>query len=495
MPDELGIFARALHYAVDWTGEGTPPQRLDELIEQGMKPEYLETYSPERGRRLPTVYSALWAIAEAYRQRTDALPDPKTLLRLFRDGSMGLLEEQLGLETEAVKALAQVAMKTALKEKGNGSDLSLLVHQLREHYESDELLGMLHQGARMHGQVKPQTLLSYFLDQAQQIQQHSCQQEFVHSTKRETGDRALRYQRIKENPEMALGIPTGFTEFDRRTGGIYPGEVMLVTGITKLGKSLLRERILANMWQAGHYVADILSEFYAETAKNRVECMELARRGASSVQNGRTLSQALKQGELIPEDESRYFEMLAEFSELPGDMQFIEPTAYQSLDDLENLIAQLKMRYGLAALGVDDLHNQELKTFRTDRSDLQQGEIMNWLKRMAVRYHIAVVAEVQEDKATAHKRFITWSESVKYSSKLTQKTDIGVRLFRTEQPIFPEFQVLAHRNENDTDFRFRITLDKDRLLVGDAPTFATVEFGGGLEEFFPEEPAAKEAAL
>jgi hypothetical protein len=164
-------------------------------------------------------------------------------------------------------------------------------------------------------------------------------------------------------------------------------------------------------------------------------------------------------------------QMLSEWGEAEANLFFIEPTAYETLDDLEAIVARYKQRYNLEVLGVDDLHNQILRKFQTQREDLQQGELLNWLKKIALRYNLAIIAETQEDKSTARQRFVTWSEVVKYSAKLTQKADIGVRLFRTEQALYPEVQILAHRSQNDTDFRFNIMLDKDRLLIDDAPEY------------------------
>jgi replicative DNA helicase len=45
------------------------------------------------------------------------------------------------------------------------------------------------------------------------------------------------------HPEKYLGIKTGFRSFDLRTGGLFPGEMTLVSGITGLGKSTLLKQI------------------------------------------------------------------------------------------------------------------------------------------------------------------------------------------------------------------------------------------------------------
>jgi len=47
----------------------------------------------------------------------------------------------------------------------------------------------------------------------------------------------------KEHPEKYLGIKTGFKTFDKRTGGLFPGELTLIAGVTGLGKSTLVKQL------------------------------------------------------------------------------------------------------------------------------------------------------------------------------------------------------------------------------------------------------------
>jgi replicative DNA helicase len=47
----------------------------------------------------------------------------------------------------------------------------------------------------------------------------------------------------KQNPEKYLGIKTGFQTFDKRTGGLFAEELVLVAGVTGLGKSTLVKQL------------------------------------------------------------------------------------------------------------------------------------------------------------------------------------------------------------------------------------------------------------
>lgn len=47
----------------------------------------------------------------------------------------------------------------------------------------------------------------------------------------------------KQYPEKYLGIKTGFPTFDKRTGGLFAGELLLIAGVTGLGKSTLVKQL------------------------------------------------------------------------------------------------------------------------------------------------------------------------------------------------------------------------------------------------------------
>lgn len=470
-PEAQERYARVLRYSVDWTGTDTS-DTLTKLIDFGLREIHLREFDPEQGNHQVTVYSALWGLCYNHYTMTGHLLDGKALWSRFRDGTADLVAKQRGQTKEAVLAEARVAFRQAYDDTtANGSDVELLVETLQEVYEQAEILRLLAEGARNAGKMKPRILLANLIARGHEIEEGVSNRSGVTSLKGSVEARVARYERICANPEEAEGLHTGFSEFDRRTGGLYGGEVALITGPTKGGKSLIRDRILANMFLAGHSVVSILSEFRGEAALNRVETMLLADAGVEPEDPQVSLSQALKRGGLQRESRDRYYSLLRGLGDLPGEFLFIEPDAYRRLDDLEGLIASLVQRYNVRAIACDDLHNQVLSGGQEERDDLRQGSVMNLLSSMAIRHNVAVLGEVQEDRSTYGKRHLSWASAVKYSQKITQKCHVGIRLFTAmPQPMFPELQVLAHRSAPD-GFAFRILLDKERLAIGDAPAF------------------------
>lgn len=65
-------------------------------------------------------------------------------------------------------------------------------------------------------------------------------------------ERIAQYNAVEENPELAQGILTGFTEFDRVTNGLHGGELILIGGQTSTGKSVVMHNIAVNAWLGGY---------------------------------------------------------------------------------------------------------------------------------------------------------------------------------------------------------------------------------------------------
>ncbi len=67
-------------------------------------------------------------------------------------------------------------------------------------------------------------------------------------------DSLTRYEELVAN-KGRLGVPTGFSEFDRDTGGLHPGQMSVVAGETNSGKSSVAINIINNALKSGHGVA------------------------------------------------------------------------------------------------------------------------------------------------------------------------------------------------------------------------------------------------
>lgn len=77
----------------------------------------------------------------------------------------------------------------------------------------------------------------------------------------------------KDNPLKYRGLQTGFRFFDSCTGGLFPGELTLIAGLTGTGKSTLVRQIEMNVviLNAGKNVLHIANEEYLEQVEHKFD--------------------------------------------------------------------------------------------------------------------------------------------------------------------------------------------------------------------------------
>jgi len=80
---------------------------------------------------------------------------------------------------------------------------------------------------------------------------------------------AEAYERI-ENPTDIWGIPTGFVDFDRITGGLQPSEILYISGEPGVGKSMLACQMGAQMAEKGHPGAIYSLEMLGKSVARRL---------------------------------------------------------------------------------------------------------------------------------------------------------------------------------------------------------------------------------
>ena len=78
----------------------------------------------------------------------------------------------------------------------------------------------------------------------------------------------------KLHPEKYMGIKIGFPTFDQRTGGLFPGELTLLAGVTGVGKSTICRQICKNIAILnGKNVLHIANEEYLEQVEHKYDAI------------------------------------------------------------------------------------------------------------------------------------------------------------------------------------------------------------------------------
>jgi len=104
-----------------------------------------------------------------------------------------------------------------------------------------------------------------------------------------------RFDRYVERAAISglIGIPSGFPTMDSITSGFQKGQLILVVGLTGIGKSFLSVFLAAQAWKEGYKVLFVSLEMGEYDISNRFDCL-VAKLGHNDIRRGK-----LNQEELI----------------------------------------------------------------------------------------------------------------------------------------------------------------------------------------------------
>jgi replicative DNA helicase len=144
------------------------------------------------------------------------------------------------------------------------------------------------------------------------------------------------YDRVEErakNPTDIWGMRTGFTDYDRATGGLHQGESVYIAGEPGAGKSKLSLQMGVNLGAAGETGA-----IYSLEMKE----WQITARAVSSM--AKMATRKLKSGRLEGEDWSALIQAIEKASEYPI---YLSDQSELTTGALRADLARLKLRYGI----------------------------------------------------------------------------------------------------------------------------------------------------
>jgi replicative DNA helicase len=189
------------------------------------------------------------------------------------------------------------------------------------------------------------------------------------------------------NPGALRGLPTGFADFDKITGGLRPGDLVIVAGRPSMGKTTLA----VNM---AEYAA-INPKIHAPVAIFSMEMPseQLITRMLSSI-GGVPLS-SLRSGRIADEDWAR---ITSATSQLSGAKIFIDETPALTPTDLRARARRLKREHGLGLVVVDYLQLMQVPGNKENRAT-EIAEISRGLKVLAKELAVPVIALSQLNRS------------------------------------------------------------------------------------------------
>lgn len=240
------------------------------------------------------------------------------------------------------------------------------------------------------------------------------------------------------------GIPTGFNELNKRTGGFHGGELIIIAGRPGMGKSTFAVNIAEHVSINLHKTVAIFNlEMPKEQIVNRILCSQ------ALVDNGK-----IRTGTLATEDWEKICDVADIIARSP---MYIDDTATITVSQIRAKCRRLKQTKNLSMVVIDYLQLMQ-GSGRTDNRQQEISEISRSLKVLAKELDIPVIALSQlkrESEAQKGKRPIL--SDLRESGAIEQDADMVMFLFReyyyTKDPQQKELAecIIAKNRSGETD--------------------------------------------
>lgn len=274
----------------------------------------------------------------------------------------------------------------------------------------------------LHESYEPESEVNTLVDRAEQmifdISQHQIEGKFIPlkdviRTSIETIDQL--YQR----KEHITGLATGFKEFDTKTAGLQPSDLIVVAGRPSMGKSAFVTSICEH---AGVELKKPIAFFSLEMSKE-----QLVQRMLCS--HARVDAQKVRTGYLSHQDWPKLTAAAGKLSEAPI---FIDDSPTLTALELRAKARRLKGQHNIELVVVDYL--QLMQGLGSSENRQQEiSEISRSLKALARELRIPVIAVSQLSRAVESRTGNRPQLSdLRESGAIEQDADVVVFLFREE---------------------------------------------------------------
>ena len=265
--------------------------------------------------------------------------------------------------------------------------------------------------------------IDILLDRAEQaifeISQRKATSGFLHINAILKGS-FKRIEQLYERKELVTGVATGFIEFDRRTAGLQPADLIVIAGRPSMGKTALSLNIAQHVGiQVGRPVAIFSLEMSKEQLVLRMLCAE-----------ARIDSSKLRTGFLSREDWPRLTKAAGTLSEA---RIYIDDTPAQSSLDIRAKARRLRAELDDLALIIIDYLQLMQGRLRSENRQQEISEITRALKALAKELQVPVVALSQLSRAVEQRKPPRPQLSdLRESGAIEQDADVVALIYRDE---------------------------------------------------------------
>ncbi len=261
-----------------------------------------------------------------------------------------------------------------------------------------------------------------FLDKVESrifdISESKLRQDFV-SIRDLIGDSIELAERLTQKKQLVAGIPTGFIEFDTKTSGLQPSDLIIIAGRPSMGKSSLAINAALHVGVEKKIPLAFFSlEMSKEQLVQRMLCSE-ARVDAHKLRTGFLSSSAFS-------DLTLAAGLLAEAP------IFVDDTPGMSALELRAKARRLRSREKIGLIIIDYLQLMQGRT-RAENRQQEISEISRSLKSLARELKVPVVALSQLSRAVeAREDHRPRLADLRESGAIEQDADVVVLLLREE---------------------------------------------------------------
>ena len=189
------------------------------------------------------------------------------------------------------------------------------------------------------------------------------------------------------NPDALRGLPTGFTDFDKITGGLRPGDLVIVAGRPSMGKSTLAVN-MAEYAAVHQGTRASVAIFSLEMPAEQVITRMLSSVGGVPLTN-------LRSGRISDDDWVRITSATNQLSEAKI---FVDETPALTPTELRARARRIKREHGLNLVLVDYLQLMQVPGTKENRAT-EIAEISRGLKVLAKELAVPVIALSQLNRA------------------------------------------------------------------------------------------------
>ncbi|NTV12575.1 MAG: replicative DNA helicase [Desulfobulbaceae bacterium] len=227
-------------------------------------------------------------------------------------------------------------------------------------------------------------------------------------------------KKLSERKELITGVPSGFEEFDRKTAGLQPSDLIILAARPSMGKTALAMNIVQN---AALLYKVPVGVFSLEMSKEQLGMRMLC--SLSKVD-----SQRVRTGHIQESDWPKLARAVGMLSESPI---YIDDTPALTIMELRGKARRLKTEHNLGLVVVDYLQLMRGQHGATERREQEISEISRSLKAMAKELHIPVIALSQLNRSLesrSDKRPML--SDLRESGAIEQDADVICFIYRDE---------------------------------------------------------------